>query len=80
MKMEGGKTSGSIKFLSHHHLKGLKGTLGSPLLRLACSGLPASGSSWPLMCSWGDVPECEEGKSSDSCLAWPFPLSGKLLI
>ena len=42
MKMEGGKTSGSIKFLSHHHLKCLKGTLGSPLLRLACSGLPAS--------------------------------------
>ena len=44
VKMEGGKSSGSIKFLSRHHPKGLKGTLGSPLLRLACSGLPASSS------------------------------------
>lgn len=79
VKMEGGKNLSSIKFLSRHHPKGLKGTLGSPLLRLACSGLPASGSSWPLTCSWGDVPECGEGKSSGSSLAWPFPLSGKLL-
>ena len=112
VKIEGGKNLSSIKFLSRHHPKGLKGTLGSPLLRLACSGLPASsselkewrdslweevgvkrersktsgsislpasGSSWPLTCSWGDVPECGEGKSSGSSLAWPFPLSGKLL-